>query len=509
MKAVLYLRYSSDKQTEQSIEGQQRVCEDFCRREGYEIVDKYIDRATSAFKNTKKRSEFLRMITEAENGLWDAVVVYSMDRFSRNRLDALAYKNKLNQAGVRVISATENISDKPEGVILESVLEAMAEYYSLELSQKITRGMRESALKANSTGGQLPLGYRIENKKYVVVEEEAAIVREAFDLYVTGHGIKEIIRIFNEKGYRTAKGAEFSYSSFNKMFSNEKYVGIYTYDGIRVENGMPAIISQEVFDAAQLRREANRHAPAQSKAKEPYLLSGKLFCGHCGSAMVADCTTKPNGTVYRYYTCSAHKRGGKCTKKQVSKEWLERTIVTETIKQLTPELIGWIADITVAANEEEHSADKVISAAKAEIADCESKIGNLVKAIEVSGETLSALTDRIKVLSAQKRDAEKRIAEAEKQYVKFDRDDVIWFLTQFCSGDTEDPVFCRRLINFLVKKVTLWDVPDGKKEFDVDIEYNVLDSPLLPKNEEVRISDAMDHQSGIRRTFTSGPPGLR
>ena len=497
MKAVLYLRYSSDKQTEQSIEGQQRVCEDFCRREGYEIVDRYIDRATSAFKNTKKRSEFIRMINDAENGLWNAVVVYSMDRFSRNRLDSLAYKNKLSQFGVRVISATENISEKPEGVILESVLEAMAEYYSLELSQKITRGMHESALKANSTGGQLPLGYRIENKKYVVVEEEAAIVREAFDLYAAGHSIKEILNIFNEKGYRTSKGAKFTYSSFNKLFSNEKYIGVYTYDDIRVDNGIPPIISREVFDAVQIRKDENRHAPARSKAKEPYLLSGKLFCGHCGSAMVADSASKPNGTVYRYYTCSARKRGDKCTKKQVSKEWLERAIVTETIKQLSPELIEWIADITVAANEEEHSADRVISAAKAEIADCEYKIGNLVKAIEVSGETLSALTDRIKELSAQKRDAEKRIAEAEKRYVKFDRSDVIWFLTQFCSGDIEDPVFCRRLINFLVKKVTLWDVPDGKKEFDVDIEYNILDSPLLPKKEEVRICNAMDHHITI------------
>lgn len=109
---------------------------DFCERQGYNVVGEYIDRATSAYKETAKRTNFCRMIRDSSNGLWQGVVVYKLDRFARNRYDSATYKVRLKKNGVKVISATENISDSPEGVILESVLEGMAEFYSKELSQK-------------------------------------------------------------------------------------------------------------------------------------------------------------------------------------------------------------------------------------------------------------------------------------------------------------------------------------------------------------------------------------
>ena len=153
MNVVLYLRYSSDKQTEQSIEGQDRVCSAFCKSNNYKIVGKYIDRATSASKDTEKRLEFLQMVKDSERKQFEAVIVYKLDRFARNRYDSAVYKNKLKKNGVRVISATEIISENPEGIILESVLEGMAEFYTMELSQKVKRGMNETALKCNATGG--------------------------------------------------------------------------------------------------------------------------------------------------------------------------------------------------------------------------------------------------------------------------------------------------------------------------------------------------------------------
>ena len=147
MDVVLYMRYSSDRQNEQSIEGQRHVCEEFCRASGFTIRGEYVDRALTATKDAEKRLEFQKMIKDSEKGLWQAVVVYKLDRFARNRFDSATYKARLKKNGVRVISATENISDNPEGIILESVLEGMAEFYSKELAQKITRGMHESALK--------------------------------------------------------------------------------------------------------------------------------------------------------------------------------------------------------------------------------------------------------------------------------------------------------------------------------------------------------------------------
>ena len=168
--ACLYLRYSSSNQTEQSIEGQMHVCQDFCKRHNIRIVEMYIDRATSASKDIEKRVDFLKMIKDSEKGNFNAVIVYKLDRFARSRYDSATYKYRLKRNGVQLISATENITQDPEGIILESVLEGMAEFYSAELSQKINRGMRESAMKHNSIGGAIPLGYKTVDKKLVLMK---------------------------------------------------------------------------------------------------------------------------------------------------------------------------------------------------------------------------------------------------------------------------------------------------------------------------------------------------
>mgnify|MGYP000728965630 CR=1 FL=1 len=204
--ACLYVRFSSHNQTEQSIEGQTRVCRDFCKRHNIRIVEIYADRATSASKDIEKRVQFLKMIKDSEKGLFDAVIVYKLDRFARSRYDSATYKYRLKRNGVQLISATENISNDPEGIILESVLEGMAEFYSAELSQKINRGMRESAYKHNSIGGAVPLGYKIEDKKLVIDPKTAPIVKEAFEKYADGETVAEICRQFNARGYKTSKG---------------------------------------------------------------------------------------------------------------------------------------------------------------------------------------------------------------------------------------------------------------------------------------------------------------
>lgn len=151
-RAALYLRYSSSSQTEQSIEGQNTVCTDYCDSLGIKIVATYIDRAKSASHDTAKRTEFLRMIEDAKNGAFDTVVVYKLDRFARNRYDSAIFRRKLEDAGVKLISATEAISSTPEGIILEAVLEGVNEFYSADLKQKVERGINESIKKKKNLG---------------------------------------------------------------------------------------------------------------------------------------------------------------------------------------------------------------------------------------------------------------------------------------------------------------------------------------------------------------------
>ena len=239
-RTVIYARYSCEKQTEQSIEGQLRVCHEFAERNGYIIVHEYIDRAVSG--KTDKREQFQRMLQDSAKKEFDYVLVYKLDRFARNRYDSAINKATLKKNGVKVLSACEQITDSPEGIILESMIEGMAEYYSAELSQKVKRGMRESCLKGNAAGIQPIFGYCIVDKKYQIVPQEAEIIRKIFDDYVNGTTIKEIKTWFEESGIRTHKGNRFSFGRISDMLRNQKYIGKCQYAGEVYDNIIMPIV---------------------------------------------------------------------------------------------------------------------------------------------------------------------------------------------------------------------------------------------------------------------------
>lgn len=484
MDVVLYLRYSSANQTEQSIEGQDRVCSEFCKKQGYEIVGRYIDRALSASKETEKRIQFQKMIKDSERGRFQGVVVYKLDRFARNRYDSATYKARLKKNGVRVISATENISDNPEGVLLESVLEGMAEFYSKELAQKVTRGMRESALKGNVCGGTTPLGYKVEGKKLVIDEPAAEIVREAFRLYAEGRPVHEICKLFNQKGYRTARGAEFNKNSFHTIFTNERYTGTYTYGDIKVEGGIPAIIDRDLFETVSARMDKNKKAPARSKGNVDYLLTQKLFCGHCGAMMVGESGRSKTGNVYYYYKCTSQKRGRTCDKKPLRKEWLERVVAEDAISALTPETIDKLADLAVQASEEEVAHNTLIPALRAELHDIEKRIDNLIKLVERGAES-ETLFNRLSELEEEKKATSLRLAKAEDEIVILEKPHVLFWLSKFTTGSIDDEIFRRQVIDLLVNSVTVWDEPDGS--YRIEYVINLLSN----RNRTIKSSDLL------------------
>lgn len=464
---VLYVRYSSNNQTEQSIEGQLRVCKDFCAHHNIKIVEVYADRATSASKDIEKRVSFLKMIKDSEKGNFDAVVVYKLDRFARSRYDSATYKYRLRKNGVQLISATENISDDPEGIILESVLEGMAEFYSAELSQKINRGLRESAYKHNSIGGQIPLGYKTEGKKLVIDEETAPIVRQAFEMYAEGHSVAEICRTFNARGYKTSKGTRFGKSSFSKIFRNEKYIGVYQFHEYRAENAIPALIDKKTFDLVQARLKAVGKAPGQFKAKRVYLLSGKLYCGHCGSKMNGNCNT----SGYIYYECYGKKNLHKdCNKRNLKKEFIEDIVVKDALSLLTEERIQEIASIAVQTNTHEVETSTDIPTIRSRLHETRLSLDNITKAIE-TGAAPETLVKRMVELEKEKKTLEGELKRQEKGVVYLDKEQVIFWLEQFKNGDIEDEDFRRQLIDLFVNSVTVWDEPDDY--FKITIAYNL------------------------------------
>ena len=224
--AVIYARYSSDSQTEQSIEGQLRVCEEYAQRNNILILDTYIDRAMTGTNDN--RPDFQRMIKDSAKRQFQVVLVYKLDRFSRDKYATAIHKNTLKNNGVKVLSAMENIPDTPEGIILESLLEGMNQYYSAELSQKVKRGMNETRRKGNFTGGFLPFGYKVVDHKVLIDEERAEVVRFIYEQYSIGVFVKDIIVALNAKGV-TNRGKPFATNTVYNILKNEKYSGIYPF----------------------------------------------------------------------------------------------------------------------------------------------------------------------------------------------------------------------------------------------------------------------------------------
>lgn len=224
MNAVIYARYSSDNQREESIEGQIRECTAFAEKNGITILKSYIDRAYSA--KTDNRPEFQEMIKDSSKKFFDMIIVWKLDRFARNRYDSARYKAQLKKNGVKVVSATEVISDGAEGIILESVLEGYAEYYSADLSEKVIRGMTDNALKCKYNGGTLPIGYIIDSEQHFQIDLLIApFVLEAFTKYEDGMTMTEIRDYLNGKGIRNARGGELNYNSIQHMLNNRRYIG--------------------------------------------------------------------------------------------------------------------------------------------------------------------------------------------------------------------------------------------------------------------------------------------
>lgn len=453
MNAVIYARFSDHTQREESIEGQLRVCEEYAKNNGLTVIDKYIDRAMTG-KNDD-RPAFQKMLFDSRKGAFQVVLVYQLDRFARNRYDSAINKNTLKKNGVRVISARENISDDASGILMEGILESMAEYYSAELSQKIHRGQKENALKGRNNGGGIPLGYMLgEDQKLVVDPDTAPLVLEIFQRYADGESKKSIKDSLNARGLRTRKGNAFTTGSFNTLFTNRKYIGEYRYQDVVIPGGVPAIIPEELFEAVQNRVQANRHAPARTKAEVDYLLSCKLFCGHCGTMMVGESGTSRTGAIHYYYKCGSAKRKTGCTKKAVKKAWIEEKVVQTVQTYIFQEdVIQELAGLIVENLQQENPA---LSLLENQQKDIQKKINNILKAIE-DGMYHASLQERMKELEKQLEDVNVSIARESVRMPAFTEEMIIKWLHHFQQMDINDPGSKRQLIDCFIHKVFLYD----------------------------------------------------
>ena len=259
MTAVIYARYSTDSQREESIEGQIRECTAYAEKNDFTVVKHYIDRAISA--KTDNRPQFQQMIKDSERGIFDVIIVWKLDRFARNRYDSARYKTQLKRNGVKLVSATEVISAGPEGIILESVLEGYAEYYSADLSEKVVRGMTENALKGIYNGGTIPFGYMIdENRHYQPDPLLAPYVEQTFQKYADGATMTDLRDWLKAHNIKNSMGGEMSYNTIQRMLSNRRYIGELRLRDVVQPNAIPALVSGELVGVRPL------HLAAQDRS---------------------------------------------------------------------------------------------------------------------------------------------------------------------------------------------------------------------------------------------------
>ncbi|MBQ8995871.1 MAG: recombinase family protein [Oscillospiraceae bacterium] len=453
MKAVIYARYSSDNQREESIEGQIRECSDFAEKNNMTVIQTYIDRAYSA--KTDNRPSFQEMIRDSARKGFDVVIVWKLDRFSRNRYDSARYKAALKKNGVKVVSATEKISEGSEGIILEAVLEGFAEYYSADLSEKVTRGMTENVLKGKYNGGDLTLGYSLDADHNIVVDEAVSpFIRRAFKMYANGEKVKDIIAYFNTYGVKNSRGKQVNYDTVRRLLSNRRYIGEYTLNG--VTGRIPAIISEDLFDKVQTLLAKNRHAQARGKANEEYLLSTKLICGHCGAMMRGESGTSSTGIIYRYYKCASVKEHTQyCPQIPIPKDYIEDLVIHHLVELISDDAtIEAIANVVIAFQETHENPE--LKLLENQRKDVSFRLGNLLANLELGISSPSILA-RIQELEDNKAQIEAQINKERRNNPILSKEQIIYFLRSLRPTDINEISQRRALINTLLNRAILYD----------------------------------------------------
>lgn len=456
-RAVIYARYSpGPNQRDESIEGQVRECKETAKRHGLVVIHEYVDKRMTGTND--ERPDFQRMLRDAERGLFDFLIVWKMDRFARNRFDSAINKAKLRKAGVKLIYAKEHIPDGPEGIILESMLEGMAEYYSANLAQNIRRGQRENALDCKFIGGTIPLGYKLDSQKHYVIDPETApVVREIFERYTAGESVVTICQDLNERGFQTARKGDFNRSSLHRILANEKYTGMYRFEDIENPDGVPRIISNETFKAAAERIERNKKSKRNvPTATEKFILTGKVFCGHCGQPMGGTWGTSRNGSRYSYYICNG-KRAKACHKKPERKEALEEKVTNCVINNIlkNDEVVNYIIDRCMLIQEKE--ADfSTADGLRRELAEAEKSLKNVMAAIE-AGIITPTTKDRLMELEERCANLRQGIAAAEIVPPKLSRDQLLFLFEKYQNRDVADPVFFQDIVDTFIDKIYVYD----------------------------------------------------
>ena len=415
MPVALYARVSSDRQdVDLSVAAQLRALRDYAEKHDYLVAREYVDEAESG--RIADRPEFQKMLNEAAKpeAPFKEILVWKFSRFTRKREHAVAFKSMLRRRGVRVVSITEQADDTPTGKLLEAIIESVDEFYSENLAQEVTRGMREAASRGFWMTTYAPYGYKrvhvqdgaAKRPKLELNPPADAVVRRVFDMVLQGRSIPDVTKTLNAEGIPTTNGKKWLKTTIHTMLSHEAYTGTVVWganakDGappVRVEDAHPAIVSKRDFQRA--RRLLGSRAPKKvnpRRASSPYLLSGISKCETCGKAMTA---AEAKSGKYTYYIChSLLKRGkGTCKTPRLNAKSFEKLIVNEIRENVLTE--SNIRDLVKLLDEEmdEVARDQRerLQNIEEELEDVKKRLGRIWNHIETTDTEMADASDRIR-----------------------------------------------------------------------------------------------------------------
>ena len=453
---AVYARYSSHAQNDASIEQQIAECEAYAEQNHLKVVATFADRAMSG--RSDRRPEFQRLMRAAEKKSFDVVLAYKSNRIARNMLHALSYEDKLAKLGVEVIYCKEEFGNNAAGRFALRTMMNVNQFYSENMAEDIMRGMLDNAQQCR-INGSIPYGYkRGEDGKYAIDEAAAAIVREVFRRIANGDRKSEIAEDLNARGIRTRLGNKWTKATFNNFITNERYTGVYIYKDVRIPGGIPAIIDQDLFTRAQIATERTRNVVKSRRRRSTmeYLLTGKLFCGHCKSAMVGSSGTGRNGTMHYYYRCRNNAEQHTCDKKPVRKDDIERLVVEALRACVTrPENIQWMTDL-VMKYRDQLLEDSQLSYLESRLSDNKTALRNVMKAIE-AGIITETTKARMEELEAEQKQLLADILVEKRAIPPITRDHVEYYFASFRDGEVTDRKYQKLLIDHFLRAVYLYD----------------------------------------------------
>ena len=514
---VLYGRYSSHNQKDISVEQQFEKGYELAAEYGIRIIDTYADRAVSG--RTDKRRDFQRMMTDAAKGKFRYVIAWKSNRMGRNMLEALINEARLQDLGVRVLYVEEDFDDTAAGRFAARSMMNVNQFYSENMAEDIKRGLYDNAANCMVANGHLPYGYKAdETLHYAIDEPKAAVIREIFTRVSCGEAFVDIMASLNARGIKTSYGRPWGRSSFQRILSNERYRGIYIYGDVRKEGGIPRIVSDELYFKVQEVITTKKNPQGRHRVNGDYLLTGKLFCGHCKSPMTGISGTSRSGNLHYYYVCQKRRTEKTCEKKNLRRDDIELQ-VAKAIKRRTldDDTINWIADSVVEYSQHQESASG-IGLLEDQLKDTQRSIKNLMAAIE-QGIITPTTKARLMELEKEQSDIDRKITMAKADVIPVNRDQLVGWLKKLQAGDVHDKTYQAELFDTFLIAVYVYDNPDGQDYMKVVFNYagskNTVEIPLDPsvidnvENIEtgaVRLSSAQVHQN--RRTFQKECPFL-